>query len=363
MDPHAIAMQRAGLLSRAGLLVALVAGGTFANPLPLRAQQPPPPAPEQEDILDEIESPENEALRDLERMGETRTREKAVSNLKSALVLVWEPDGTFYHESDYLRDIERLRDAVRYYAQAHGLSSNIDALIDELETIQGLSSRVDPAMAAQEMEKKFGKGYAAFWTSIDRLRKDKLRRGEKAARSERAAAGPAEGGGLSTGKKVAIGAAGGGALLVAGIAAGGGEANPTPPTPATVVPPLTPSIAPFDPAGIYDVMLTVLSDPAGNAPRIRMEPSLWINVTVGGSTMQYTCPPGTHINPGGGPIDLTAGTFNAAGIGSFAGRSGVQFQFAGAFHRDGTVTGEYRIGTGGELGGQATTYGVSGRRR
>jgi hypothetical protein len=359
MGLHAIAMQRADVLSRAVLLVALVAGGTLADPLPLRAQQPPPPAPEKEDILGEIENPEDEALRDLEQMGETRTREKALSHLRSALVLVWEPDGTHHLESDYLRDIQRLRDAVRYYALAHGLSPNIDALIDEFEMIQGLSSSLGQAMSAQEMEKKFGKGYPSYLAAIDRLRRDKLRSAKKAAGSERAPAGPAEGGGLSKGKKVAIGAAGGGALLLAGIAAGGGEANPSLRTPATVAPPL----APFDPAGIYDVMLTVLSDPAGNAPRIRMESSLWINVTVGGSTMQYTCPPGTHINPGGGPIDLTTGTFNAAGVGSFAGRSGVQFQFAGAFHRDGTVTGEYRVGTGGELGGQATTYAVLGRRR
>lgn len=334
------------------LLVALVMASIAA---PVSAQQPapaPPPQPPREDILDEIDTPEEEASRDLEKLGERATRAKACKRMREG------------HPTDPVR--EKLRYAVRYYARAHGLNPNVDELIDELEIRFGLRFRSDPQLlrsveegeAEGEAQKRWGKGYLDFWKALSILRKDKAREASAPApRGPVSATEPArDKGGLSKNAKIAIGA-GAGVVLVGVVAAGGGSdslpsTSPTPPPP----------LAPFNPAGIYDVTLTVRSDPGGNAPRIGMEPSVALNVTVAGSTMQYTCPPGTHINPGGGPVDLTTGAFNAAGSGPFAGRSGVQFLFPGTFSRDGTVTGEYRVGTAGELG-QVTTYGVNGRKR
>ena len=365
------------------LLVALVAA-SIAVP-PVSAQQPapaPPPQPPKEDILDEIDTPEDEASRDLERMGETKTRKEACGRLTFALYTVRE-DGNDLSRSNSDR-IQQLRDAVRYYARAHGLTTNVDELMDDLD-LQRAALSLPPAERSEaerrtEAEKRWGKCHAYFWTAVAKLQerkaleaaapapprpvsaadptRDKGLEAWAACRSCHpfgVADAPRDKGGLS---KVAIGVGAGAVLVGVGVLAAGGGSDASASTPAAPAPPLTP----FNPAGPYDVTLTVLSDPGGNAPRIGMEPSLLLVFTVAGSTLQYTCPVGSHINPGGGPVDLITGGFNAAGSGPFAGRNGVQFLFPGTFGRDGTITGEYRVGTAGELG-QVTTYGVNGRKR
>jgi hypothetical protein len=346
---------------------------------PVSAQQPAPAPPP----VETRERPEAEASRDLERMGETQTRKDACGRLTFALHTVRE-DGNDLSRSNSDR-IQQLRDAVRYYARAHGLTTNVDELMDDLDLQRAALSDPQRQLPAEEKrseaEKRWGKCHAYFWTAVAKLQerkaleaaapapprpvsaadptRDKSLEAWAACRSCHPVglADPApDKGGLS--KNAKIGAGVGAVLVGVGVLAAGGGSDASASTPAAPAPPLTP----FNPAGPYDVTLTVLSDPGGNAPRIAMEPSLALNFTVAGSTLQYTCPVGSHINPGGGPIDLITGAFNAAGSGPFAGRNGVQFLFPGTFGRDGTITGEYRVGTAGELG-QVTTYGLNGRKR
>jgi len=328
-------------------LVVLVALVMAAIPATVSAQQPAPaPAPQPPPGVD---TPEAEASRDLERIGETATREKACKRLEDLR------DNLFRVVT---RDRERLRRAVRYYARAHGLTTNIDELIEEL-TIRDSLTRTNPELKGPEEEtekeaaKRWGNCSADFWFAVRLLLE--AQSAPAPPRSVGAADPPSD---RSGGKKWLF--------LGLGAAAVGGTAiyilpKDDPPVPAAAPTP-APPLTPFNPAGPYDVTLTVLSDPGGNAPRIGMEPSLLLVFTVAGSTLQYTCPVGSHINPGGGPVDLTTGAFNAAGSGPFAGRNGVQFLFPGTFGRDGTITGEYRVGTAGELG-QVTAYGVNGRKR
>jgi hypothetical protein len=320
-----------------------------------------------EDILGEMETPaEREAARDLERLGEAKTRERAAERLEKAYQAARERETPGQPLKPDDPKALALEEAIRYYARAHGLPTNIKELFEDIQVIDGVMKAAfeDPKLRekgqfSDHIQKRWGTG--AYWMRLSVEWMMKLRLGNEAppaaAPTRQTTQARPDGGGMSKGTKIAIGAGAGAAALIAVAAGGGGSSAPpaSAPTPAP-----TPSA--FNPAGVYDVTLAVVSDPAGNAARIGMESSLWLNVTVAGSTMQYTCPPGSHINPGGGPVDVITGAFNAAGAGPFAGRNAVQFQFPGTFSRDGALSGEYRVGTGGELGG-ITTYSVSGRIR
>jgi len=231
----------------------------------------------------------------------------------------------------------------RRFSAAHGLNPDVDELMDDFFIWSGVQrdkqlKRSD--LEKGEAEKRWGKCFYEFRETLERLRNVKAREAGAAPAPPRTVGVADPPSDTGRGKKWLF-------LGLGGAAVGGtafyllgkhDEAVPAAaPTPAPA-PPLTP----FNPAGIFDVLLTVLTDPSGNAPRIGMEQSLPLNFIVTGSTVRFTCPPGVHINPGEGPVDLITGTFNIAGSGPFAGRNGVQFLFPGTFGRDGTVTGEYR---------------------
>ena len=167
-------------LAIASLLVASAPAGLASMPV----QQPAPPQPG-EDILEEINSPEAQADRDLERMGRTKTREQASRRLKAAVDRVAAPGGIRMPLIDVDSvvkcddpRVQDLEDAVRYYVRAHGLPTGAEELKDLSETSQavgdsevGLGGEAARAARAE----RFGTGEWDLWYALDALRRIKAR--------------------------------------------------------------------------------------------------------------------------------------------------------------------------------------------
>src|SRR5688500_1089534 len=101
---------------RVVILSLVVASMVWSAPISFAAMpQQPAPAPKAEE-----ESPEARADRDVEELGEEKAREKASEQLKDALKDVQaEPCPKPGDPA-----VEKLRDAIRYYARAHRLPSS-----------------------------------------------------------------------------------------------------------------------------------------------------------------------------------------------------------------------------------------------
>jgi hypothetical protein len=193
--------------------------------------------PSEENILDEVDAPETQAERDLERLGPEKTRGRATQRLKNAVDAVAGGPGMRMPvigidqvvKCDDPR-MEDLQDAVRYYAKAHGLPSGLDALRDAIDTASAVGrSEVGVGRTAADaaIEERLGKGRWDLFYAMDAIRRVKA--AACAGRDTRVgSAGPP--GGL--GKTAYV--AGGAAALALGVLAlsgGGGDSTPnnTPP--------------------------------------------------------------------------------------------------------------------------------------
>lgn len=124
--------------------------------------------PSEENILDEVDAPETQAERDLERLGPEKTRGRATQRLKNAVDAVAGGPGmrmpvTGIDQVVKCDDprMEDLQDAVRYYAKAHGLPSGLDALRDAIDTASAVGrSEVGVGRTAADaaIEERLGKG-------------------------------------------------------------------------------------------------------------------------------------------------------------------------------------------------------------
>lgn len=160
---------------------------------------------------------------------------------------------------------------------------------------------------------------------------------------------------------------GGGAAAAVGIGllAGGGSDSavtpaPSSPTPATPTPPAPP---PFSPAGTYQVMTSVKTDPAGHAGFVLLGVGGALNAALN-SPIQFTGPNLQNWVAVNGDYNESSGRFNATGRGTVAGFSNVGVKFEGTITTAGALNGDYTMGTGGELpGGQAIVYAVQGQKQ
>ena len=237
---------RGGVLAMAPASVGVLRGGPGAGQ-PVHdvdnkpAVQPPPP-PEPETILDEIDTPAQvQADKDLKTLGQDKTRAKAIESLRKANAELdqLDEDGKSGALTSDSPEVARLREAVRYYARAHGLSADIDDLIDTYGNLQG-AARSDVQLPRAEtteeivkrnkelradLTKQFGAGFGDLFDALYTLRAWKAAAAQQAPTPPRTITSAQEdsgGGGL--GKKAYVAAAVV-ALGAGAVALGGGSSS------------------------------------------------------------------------------------------------------------------------------------------
>lgn len=129
-----------------------------------------------------------------------------------------------------------------------------------------------------------------------------------------------------------------------------------------------PTSTPFDPTGTYPVTNTPLSDPGGHVLFILLENNTVLALSVTGSTIRITCPPGSKWTLITGTFNPSTGQISGEGRGTAAGFQNVLFRFTGTLaltgSSQGQLSGQLTIGAGGEFpGGQPTVYTIAGRRQ
>lgn len=129
-----------------------------------------------------------------------------------------------------------------------------------------------------------------------------------------------------------------------------------------------PTETPFDPNGNYRVTNTVGSDPGGHRFFVLMEDNTLLLVTITGSTVTITCPPGSKWTLLTGTFNPTTGQIAAEGRGTAAGFNNVLFRLAASIVLSGStrgaITGVLTVGPNGELnGGPPITYNIAGARQ
>lgn len=168
---------------------------------------------------------------------------------------------------------------------------------------------------------------------------------------------------------------GGAAAVGVGLLSAGGDSNGS--TNNTGNPGNTPSggsgnppptETPFDPNGNYRVTNTVGSDPGGHRFFVLMEDNTLLLVTITGSTVTLTCPPGSKWTLLTGTFNPTTGQITAEGRGPAAGFNNVVFRLVASIVMSGStrgaITGVLTVGPNGELnGGPPITYNIAGTRQ
>lgn len=166
--------------------------------------------------------------------------------------------------------------------------------------------------------------------------------------------------------KVVLFGGGAAAAVGIGLAAGGGSDTPPPPTPTTPPPPTggtPPPPPPFDPAGTYPSTTTVKSDPGGHAGFVLLGVGGALTAAAN-SPLQFSSSNLQNWVVVSGEFEAATGRFNATGRGTVAGFSNVGVKFEGTITTAGALSGDYTMGTGGELpGGQAIVYAVQGQKQ
>ena len=116
-----------------------------------------------------------------------------------------------------------------------------------------------------------------------------------------------------------------------------------------------------NPAGTYNVTITVTSDLGGHVSFINLGNSGTIVVT-GTSSLQFASSIRNWVATSG-TFSSSNGSFNATGRGTVAGFSNVNVTFTGTITTSGAISGDYIMGSSGELpGGRSTTFRVTGSR-
>lgn len=157
-----------------------------------------------------------------------------------------------------------------------------------------------------------------------------------------------------------IGAAAGG-VGVAALAAGGGSDSSTPQQTQNPPPSTTPP--PFNPAGNYQSMTSVKSDPGNHRAFIELLSALLLIATTN-SPLTIAGPAGSNWVSVTGDFDTSTNRFVLTGRGTVAGFPNVGVRFEGTITTAGALSGDYTMGTGGELpGGQAIVYTVTGQKQ
>jgi hypothetical protein len=125
---------------------------------------------------------------------------------------------------------------------------------------------------------------------------------------------------------------------------------------------------PFEPNGNYPVTNAVFSDPGEHRIFIALENNTVLVITISGSNVTVTCPPGSKWTLLSGTYNPSTGQLSTEGRGTAAGRSNVLFRFNATIttsgSNQGAIAGQLTVGAGGELpGGQAIVYTVTGKRQ
>jgi hypothetical protein len=157
--------------------------------------------------------------------------------------------------------------------------------------------------------------------------------------------------------------AGGGVAVVGiGLLTAGGDSNGSGQTPSGQ------NNTAFDPSGNYPVTNTVGTDPGEHRFFILMENNTVLTLTITGTTVRITCPPGSKWTLLTGTFAPATGQITAEGRGPAASFTNVLFRFSGTIAMSGsnrgTITGSLTIGPNGELnGGPPITYNVAGAKQ
>lgn len=206
---------------RVVILSLVVASMVWSAPISFAAlPQQPAPAPNAEE-----ESPEARADRDLEELGDEKAREQASEQLKDALNdLQAEPCPKPGDPA-----VEKLRDAIRYYARAHRLPSSLANLRAAFAVLRVPRSGVG---GRGTQSKRLGASGHLFMDMVNwlyDLDKAAAQPCTPPPKTVSAAEPGANGGGLSRNAKLGAGAGlvviGGGALLLGGDSGDNGVGN------------------------------------------------------------------------------------------------------------------------------------------
>ena len=121
---------------------------------------------------------------------------------------------------------------------------------------------------------------------------------------------------------------------------------------------------PFNPAGNYQVTTARKSDPGEHFTFIQLMTSGLLSAGLSNVTMTISGPSGSNFVTVSGTYDSSTNSFVLTGNGTVAGRSNVGVRFAGTITTSGAISGDYTMGTGGELpGGQAIVYSITGQKQ
>jgi len=332
------------------LLIPLVVASMAA---PGRAQQPAPsPAPA-------TETPEARATRHIAEHGEAKVRAQAVVELWNAL------DGRIkVCPEDLEEEKATVEEAMRYYAKAHGLTTNIEELMDNVDIATAAAGgdlgRPRPE-ATEGLKKIWGNGARYLFEAVRKLRELKKCEAPKPVSSTDTGGG----GGLSKNARIGIGAGGGVALI--GVLAAGGGTDPAPSTPSQppALQPPTQTPAPTTPSGppvgAFSVHLVCIRDVGQNDPSVRGAEVSQLEVGAVATTINFGgASPWVGVS---GTWDTATGRFSAVGRGRVAGIANVRCNFEGTLGADGILRGEMIMGSDGALpGGQPVHYRVEGRK-
>jgi hypothetical protein len=179
--------------------------------------------------------------------------------------------------------------------------------------------------------------------------------------------------GTTRGRAILVGAAG---VAAIGVVASGGSTTPqtnTPPAnnPGTGNPPTNPGPS-IDPAGPYNVVNTVSSDPGNHRNAVNMEPTTVLTITFDSNNVaRIVCPPGSKYTALTGPAVLNSATgektITAEGRATVAGVSNVLYRIVVTILTTGAnagrLSGQLTVGANGELpGGQGIVFSVTGQK-
>jgi len=139
----------------------------------------------------------------------------------------------------------------------------------------------------------------------------------------------------------------------------------TPPPPPTTTPTPTPTPTPTQKpwmGGLFSLVTSVLSDPAGHRPYVNLFNTINATVDVVGDPTITVSGNGNWVTVNG--LVQPDGSFTATGRGTVAGYPNVSVVFKGTWTQYGGFSGQYTMGAGGELPtGQAITYSVTATRQ
>lgn len=118
------------------------------------------------------------------------------------------------------------------------------------------------------------------------------------------------------------------------------------------------------PGGSYSVTTVCTRDDGGHFNFVRLMTSGVLTTGLVNVTMTVSGPAGSNWVSVSGTWDSSTNRFSLTGRGTVAGISNVAVRFDGSISASGAMSGEYTMGTGGELpGGRSIVYQVTGQRQ